>query len=245
MKISLVTISFNQKTYLERCLNSVVSQELPSGVQLEYIVVDPGSTDGSREIINRYEDVVKVFEQDSGPSDGLAKGLNLATGDILGFINADDYLLPEALASVIDAFKKSNADVITGPGYIERSTGEKSLVKPTKFNQTLLRYKAGVIFQQGTFFTREVYKLSGGINNKNKTSWDFELFYNFSKLNVKHVIISNKILAVFFVHDDSISGSQRFNKINAEEIDNITNMSSDDKFYYLTRLFLRVIRRLI
>jgi len=93
MKFSIVTISYNQAQFLEKAILSVLNQE---GVGLEYIVVDPGSTDGSREIIERYRDRFGhvVFEKDHGPADGLNKGFQYATGDVYGYLNSDDVLLP-------------------------------------------------------------------------------------------------------------------------------------------------------
>ena len=91
MKFSIVTISFNQARFLERAIVSVIEQK---GVELEYIVVDPGSTDGSRDIIERHRDLIAhvVFEKDKGPADGLNKGFSHATGSIYGYLNADDVL---------------------------------------------------------------------------------------------------------------------------------------------------------
>ena len=94
MKISVVTISFNQAKYLRQCIDSVLNQNYQN---IEYIIVDPGSTDGSRQIIESYGDrVIKIFEKDAGPADGLNMGFSRATGDIFYFINSDDYVLPGA-----------------------------------------------------------------------------------------------------------------------------------------------------
>ncbi len=91
MKISIVTLSFNQCAFLREALESVLQQGYPD---LEYIVIDPGSTDGSRELIQSYASGIAhmVFEPDKGASDGLRKGFALATGDICGFLNSDDLL---------------------------------------------------------------------------------------------------------------------------------------------------------
>ena len=96
MKFSIVTISFNQAPYLETAIRSVLDQNYPD---LEYIIVDPGSTDGSRDIIERFRSRFAkiIFEPDQGPGDGLNKGFAHATGDILGYLNSDDALLPGAL----------------------------------------------------------------------------------------------------------------------------------------------------
>src|SRR5215469_3817006 len=103
MKITIVTLSFNQRDYLKEAIESIVGQHYP---ELEYIIVDPGSRDGSRELIEQFGSAVtiRLFEPDKGPADGLIKGFNLATGGIYGFINSDDALMPGALKRVADFF---------------------------------------------------------------------------------------------------------------------------------------------
>ena len=92
MKISIVTLSFNQRAYLQEAMDSVLSQDYPN---LEYIVVDPGSSDGSRETDQQlWPDRSHIFEPDRGAADGLNKGFARATGDVFGFLNADDLLFP-------------------------------------------------------------------------------------------------------------------------------------------------------
>src|SRR5262252_9768046 len=112
-KVSIVTISFNQSEFLERAIRSVLEQDYPN---LEYIVVDPGSTDGSREIIDRYRSRIAkiVLEPDSGPADGLNKGFAHTTGDILGFLNSDDILFPGAITSAVSFLKSKDVDVVSG-----------------------------------------------------------------------------------------------------------------------------------
>ena len=85
MIISIVTLSYNQAEFLERAIRSVVEQDY---ADIEYIVVDPGSTDGSREIIERYRDRIStvILDPDDGPADGLNKGFAAATGDIFAYI---------------------------------------------------------------------------------------------------------------------------------------------------------------
>ncbi len=114
MKFSIVTISFNQGRFLERTIRSVIAQK---GVDLEYIVVDPGSTDDSREIIERYRrDITRVvFEKDRGPADGLNKGFACASGEIYGYLNADDVFEPGALRRVAAYFERlPDVDVVCG-----------------------------------------------------------------------------------------------------------------------------------
>ncbi len=95
-KISLVTPSYNQAAYLEQTIRSVLDQGYPN---LEYVIIDGGSTDGSVEIIKRYERHLKywVSEKDKGQTDALNKGITHCTGDVFGYINSDDLLYPRSL----------------------------------------------------------------------------------------------------------------------------------------------------
>ena len=101
-KISIVTITFNSESTVEDTIKSVVSQDYPN---LEYIIIDGGSKDGTLEIVDRYRDRIAkvVSEPDKGISDAFNKGIRNATGDIIGIINSDDILLPGALSAVAAA----------------------------------------------------------------------------------------------------------------------------------------------
>ena len=116
LKFSIVTISFNQARFLEQAILSVISQDY---LNIQYIVVDPGSTDGSRDIIEKYHNHIDkiIFEPDNGPADGLHKGFGVATGQIYGFLNSDDFLLSSAIATVAKEFeRRSDIDVLSGHG---------------------------------------------------------------------------------------------------------------------------------
>ena len=104
MRISIVTLSYNQGAFLQEAMDSVLQQ---NHSDLEYIVVDPGSTDGSRELLRSYGEQISrfIFEPDRGAADGLNRGFGGATGEIFGFLNADDFLLPGALHRVSEFFE--------------------------------------------------------------------------------------------------------------------------------------------
>lgn len=114
MKVSIVTVSFNAARTIEETIQSVLTQE---GVDLEYIVVDGASSDGTAEIIEKYQRQLSwsVSEPDRGQVDALNKGFARATGDVLGFLNADDVLLPGALNAVCARFaQRPEADLVYG-----------------------------------------------------------------------------------------------------------------------------------
>ena len=113
-KISVITPSFNQGEYIETTIRSVLSQEYPN---VEYIVIDGGSTDGTRDIIRKYESRVSywISERDRGQTHAINKGLEVATGEILAYLNSDDYYLPGALSHVAQyAREHPEVDLIHG-----------------------------------------------------------------------------------------------------------------------------------
>lgn len=209
MRISIVTLSYNQRTFLREAIDSVLQQDHPD---LEYIVVDPGSTDGSREFIRSYGEQVAqvVFEPDKGAADGLNKGFSRATGEVFGFLNADDYLLPGALRRVAEFFQSHpQCDIVMGNGHIVGADGRTLRhVKARDF--TVRRYLCGGIrwLQQATFFRREAFRLSPGFNTENRTSWDGELFVSMVHMGATVGYIDAD-LAAFRIHNESISGTGR------------------------------------
>jgi len=215
VKISIVTLSFNQAAWLERALRSVVEQDHDD---IEYIVVDPGSTDGSRDIIERYRDRIAVYidTPDEGPADGLNKGFAAATGDIFAYLNADDALLPGALSDVVAAFGRyPDADILVGHGFIVDGAGKVSRhFRSASYAPWRFAYGAAVVMQQSTFFRAAAFRKTGGFNKANRTSWDAELYMDMA-LAGAHIRIVDAEWSIFTIHEDSITGSNRL----AEETD--------------------------
>lgn len=246
MKITIVTISYNQAPFLRRCIDSILLQE---GVDLEYIVVDPGSSDGSRAIIESYGDrLTKIFLRDSGPAEGLNNGFSKATGDVYGFINSDDYLLPGALKRIGDIFKEINNNniFVSGFGYTECSDGARSLIKPSVMTNLKLTYGVSTIFQQSTFFRSCMFNNVGGFNSNNKTCWDFELFLDFIIYGYKHKVFNDEI-AIFSIHPDSITGSGRQNEAYRKELHRIFENTFGRRMNFsdfIIRFCLRVVKKI-
>lgn len=212
VKISIVTLSFNQRAFLQEAIDSVLSQGFPD---LEYIVVDPGSTDGSRELIQSYGNKITrpIFEPDRGAADGLNKGFAVATGDVFGFLNADDLLFPGALLRVAEFFKTHpECDMAMGDGYTVDGSGRKIRhYRARSFTTKRFFYGGTHWLQQSTFFRAEAYRRSPRFNVENRTCWDGELFVNLANQGAKVGYI-HADLAAFRIHQASISGSGRLNE---------------------------------
>jgi glycosyltransferase involved in cell wall biosynthesis len=209
MKVSIVTLSFNQARWLERAIRSVVEQDYPD---IEYIVVDPGSSDGSRGIIDRYRARIATFidTPDKGPPDGLNKGFAAATGDVFAYVNADDALLPGAVARAVRAFARMpEADIVVGHGYIVDAVGRViRRFRSAPFGLTRFAYGASTVMQQSTFFRAAAFRATGGFNVANRTSWDAELLLD-AALAGARVRRVDEYWSLFTIHAGSISGSQR------------------------------------
>ncbi len=207
MKFSIVTISFNQAEFLERTIRSVLDQQ---GVEIEYIVVDPGSTDGSREIIERYRDRIAhiIFEKDQGPADGLNRGFAKASGEIYGYLNSDDTFEPNALKTVENYFiDHPDVDVVCGHCWVtDRHDNRLRKGWSEPFTRLSAAYGASVQMQPSTFIRRQAFLNSGGFNIENRRSWDGELLLSLF-LSGARIEIMDAILSTFRLHEVSITNS--------------------------------------
>jgi len=180
--ISIVTCSYRQARYLEATLRSVIGQDYPA---LEYIVVDGGSDDGSRAIIERYADSLAywVSEPDDGQVDALRKGFARASGDILGWLCSDDLLLPGALRTVA-AFFRARPDALAVYGdalWIDR---DGRLLRPKReiaFSRFVFLHDHNYVPQPSMFWRRELYRDVGGLDPRFDLAMDADLWERFSR----------------------------------------------------------------
>ena len=159
--ISIVTPSYNQAQFLEATIQSVQNQDYPN---LEYIIIDGGSRDGSVEIIEKYANNITfwVSEPDNGQVDALHKGFALSTGEILGWLNSDDvFLHSQVLSEVADIFcRYPDLHMLTGSGMILDGQGKwlrQIPYVPQYVQATTLRYR-NFVLQPATFFHRSIFE---------------------------------------------------------------------------------------
>lgn len=204
--LSIVTVSYNQAPYLRQCVESVLSQK---DSDVEYIVVDPGSTDGSREILARYGDAIDhlVTEPDQGPAEGLNKGFALAAGEVGYFINSDDFILPGAIDKMRRLWREHAAiDVLLGGCWMVDGRGAplRELRSVPAGLSELVEGHAPVV-QQGLSFRLQCYRSVGGFNTENRTCWDYELLCDLMAHGAKVKTARDRIGA-FRLHDAGLSG---------------------------------------
>jgi glycosyltransferase involved in cell wall biosynthesis len=176
-KISIVTPSYNQAEFLERTILSVLNQNYPN---LEYIIIDGGSTDGSVEIIKKYEKYLAywVSEKDHGQSDALNKGFSKATGDIIGWQNSDDIYLPSAFYTIAQVFNKYHHIDIAFGNRIDVDT-EDNIIYESRFTPYSLAvhlYDGMPLSNQAAFWRKALFSKIGMLDLQFQVAMDGEFF---------------------------------------------------------------------
>ncbi|GAM11004.1 putative glycosyltransferase Rv1514c [Geobacter sp. OR-1] len=208
MKISVVTITYNSREFLEETIASVLVQGYP---ELEYLIVDGGSTDGTLDIVNRYAVMhpwIKwISEPDRGIADAMNKGIRLATGDVVAHLHADDAYLDGTLAEVCRAFAANpGARWATGRIRCVNTAGERLYDTELKRSYNLSDILYGnIISHPATFVRRSVFDEVGLFDPELRYSMDYDLWLRIAALEPP--ILIDKVLAKFRVHPNSLSSA--------------------------------------
>lgn len=197
-KISIVTPSYNQAQFLEQTIVSVISQKYPN---LEYIVMDGGSEDGSQRIIERYQEHLAywVSEKDNGQAQAINKGFARSTGEIMGWLNSDDILMPGSLVTIGEVFSLfDDLRWITGYLTVINETGQIIKVRPPFGRlRTLIAWgwyhgqALGFINQESTFWRRSLWDQVGQqVDEERHSSFDYELWKQFARYEILYALDS-------------------------------------------------------
>lgn len=230
MRITIVTPNFNYGRFLTKCLESVYSQVDPENrVGIEHIVMDGGSTDGSCSILERWSashansDSYAFYwcsKPDKGQTDAINKGLRRSTGEIVCWLNADEYFLPEKLRSVVRLFEENpKTDLVYGESLFVRADGTPIRVRWNHwFSRFVLLYRCCYIPSCATFWRRKLLEADGYLDESYKVVMDGEYWDRLASHGRKFVFLPMTI-AAFVWHDTNIS-SVFTEKRGAETIQN-------------------------
>ena len=207
--ISVVSPTLNQRSYIDDAINSVALQK--SSI-VEHFVLDGGSTDGTVEFVRSltnspgFEHLRLVAEPDDGQSDAINKGLLLATGEILAWLNTDDYYLPGALGLVATAFAANpDVDVLYGEAQFVAADGTPIRVKRDHaFDLGILLYYGCYIMSTATFFRRRIIDDGELLDTGFRVTMDFEYYVRLARLGYKFGFLP-RTLAAFRWHDTNVS----------------------------------------
>jgi glycosyltransferase involved in cell wall biosynthesis len=228
-KISIVTVSFNSAQYIEDSILSILEQGYP---ELEYIIVDGGSTDGTRDIIDRYRDKIThvIYEPDNGPAEALNKGFKFATGEIMGWLNSDDRLHAKSLFAVAEIFGTLHeVSWVMGfptwfsatgacvneiyynrgkPYYFPQYIGDNLHLKFARWSKW--RFAMGdfsAIQQESVFWRKSLWEKAGAHIKEQFIAFDLELwtrFFEHAQLYTAQVLVGG-----FRIHGNQLSFNQQ------------------------------------
>lgn len=184
-KISIITVTYNSAKTLEQTIHSVLLQDHPD---IEYIIVDGASTDGTLEIIRKYRHKIDHFisEKDDGLYYAINKGIALATGDIIGILHADDFYIDDhVLSKVNTVFSKTGADAVYADlYYVDSNNTDKIIRKWKSGSYTDGKFLWGWMPPHPAFFVKkEVYQKYGMFNTSLRSAADYELMLRFIHKN--------------------------------------------------------------
>jgi glycosyltransferase involved in cell wall biosynthesis len=217
LKITILTPSFNQGEYIEQTIKSVMDQNVEN---VEHIIIDGGSTDTTIATLKRYPHVKWVSERDEGQSDALNKGLQIATGDIIGWINSDDYYEPNIFENVLAHFQDSSVNWIVGNS-TDHYEGENQL---RKVESTLINYKELLkdpkkTRQPPTFYRAVILNDVHGFNKKLHYVMDYDLWIRLSKISSPKMV--STYYSFFRIHSEQKTKTRTYLIGFIKEIDSV------------------------
>lgn len=221
IKLSIITVSFNSVNTIKDTIESIISQDYTN---IEYIVIDGDSKDGTVDIVNKYSDYVTHFhsENDQGIYDAMNKGINIASGDIIGILNSDDFY-PNSfiLSNVIKTFKKYKCDAVYGDLVYVKASDTAKIKRYWKAGEyNTKKIKNGWMLPHPTFFVkREIYKKHGLYDTELKSAADYKMILNL--LYKQNIIVYYIPMILVNMRLGGTSNRSLLNRIKANKEDGL------------------------
>jgi glycosyltransferase involved in cell wall biosynthesis len=226
--VSIITPSFNSGNFIERCIQSVLAQNYPA---IEHIVVDGGSKDSTLSIIEKYNDKLRwISEPDRGQSNAMNKGIRMAKGEIIGWINADDYYLPGAVQAVVGEFVAcSDVSMVHGDAWTEDLAGRiLQEIQAGEVDSMAILTRNQVCYP--AFVRKVVFDEIGGFDETLHLSMDYEMWIRIvTRFKTKHVPVQIAAVtlhpqtkSIFRSYDMTIEAIKvKLNYLNTQKIKNL------------------------
>ncbi len=191
-KVSIITVVYNGAKTIEKTIQSVLGQSYDN---IEYIIIDGLSTDGTQEIIRKYQDSIAYFvsEKDNGLYDAMNKGIQKATGEIIGIINSDDWYAENVIEKVVQFYEQSEVDLIYGKVINILENGREILIGKKPIDYIWFQ---NVIHHPSVFVKRDIYEKFGVFDTKYRISADYDLLLRFYSKGVRFGYM-DEIIAYF------------------------------------------------
>ncbi len=245
--VSIITPSFNRIKFLEPCLQSILAQNYPN---IEHVIVDGGSTDGTVDVLARYQKeyphkIRYISEPDRGAGEALNKGLALAKGDIFSFLCSDDLLVvPEAIKTVVNFFHNNQmvCFVYGRCTYVDEQVNVLYTSELREVTLDILINEDNYIPFPSAFFKREVIQRVGPFD-----TYGNDLFYMIKVARSYQIYSMDNVLSLFRIHKDSETGGTWFNYIKVLKKDIRVSRMNGGRFFsgYRKRYYKEIIKGIV
>ncbi|MEO7216482.1 glycosyltransferase family 2 protein [Mucilaginibacter sp.] len=230
--VSIITIVYNGERFLNKCIDSIKDQSYKN---IEYIVIDGGSKDGTIDIVKTYGDLVKVLvsEKDEGISDAFNKGIDKATGEIIGILNSDDFFYPDTIETVVDFYNNNEQKKGIYFGDIRYFDDDMSYIRISDLSKM---WKYMSLNHPSVFVTSNVYKEIGTFSKEYKYTMDVEFLHRALSKSVPFFYI-NKSLANFRLEGTSDLHYKDMYKEFYKSVQKYNDQGLSTRFWYRWSVF--------
>ncbi|MCF8260827.1 MAG: glycosyltransferase [Melioribacteraceae bacterium] len=235
LTISIITPSFNHSDFIEDTITSVINQDYE---YIEHIVVDGGSTDSTIEILKKYDELKWISEKDNGQASAINKGFRMATGEIVSWLNSDDYLAPNSITKVAKVFaEKPEIDFVYGDIiYVNKGKSTIEEIIGEKINYDKLLRNPDIVRQPSTFWRKSVLDKIGYIDENLELVMDYDFFLKlFKNFSFEYIPVT---LSYYREYSDTKTSKQ-----NRKQVMEILKVISGHTFFFSPKLLWKLIKR--